>query len=326
MRESIPQETKRSRISTEPCLGAAGSVHRLIYAAPGKIVKTWIVKDSTPRELAVLRVLNAEIPDVAPRVLDSWPTGDDRISLLMEDASELPCVPAARSNGLPDFVFPESGPPDHSFFQEALRLLAITHGRFLGSTAALDGKLPVLAPGSMRMGCAALALCLGLLDASPDSRKLEALRGMDPLLLEQAAILNDPIAHTLLHGDFHLANIARAQRVVRILDWGEAMIGPAAWDLALCGESDINFYLSVRASFNSGLEPVATFPVRLRAAVICRMHRLLEVAMSKVLAGEGRWSGPAIGVCLDRLLTAASSPEFRGGAGIQFSFEQLDVE
>jgi hypothetical protein len=299
----------------------------LVYTARGEIVKTWIIKDGTRRELEVLQLLNREIPDVAPRVLDWWQTTkDESISLLMEDAAELPCASVTVTNGLPDFVFPEAGAPDHSFFREALRLMAMIHGRFLGRTATFDGKLPALAPGSIRIRCATLALSLRLLEPPPDSRALEIFGSMDPMLVEQAAILDDPIAHTLLHGDLHLANIARAQGAVRILDWGEAMIGPAAWDLALCGESDVEFYLSERASFNSGLEPTAAFYVRLRAAVICRMHRLLETAFANVVGGETRWSALAIQVCLDRLLTAAASPAFRGGEGIRFSLEQLDTE
>src|SRR5262249_31123367 len=161
-----------------------------------------------------------------------------------------------KSSELPDFVFPETGPPDHAVIQEALRLLALTHDRFIGRVAELPDELPALAP-DYRVSCVALALSMGLLELCHDTCAMKEFGRMDDVLSEQAAILKDPNAHTLLHGDFHLANIAYSDRGVRILDWGEAVIGPAAWDLALCPEEDIDFYLSARRASNSVTESAA---------------------------------------------------------------------
>jgi aminoglycoside phosphotransferase (APT) family kinase protein len=175
------------------------------------------------------------------------------------------------------------------------------------------------------MSCSALSLYLNLLGVAVDGASLSELGRMDGLLAEQAALLREEDSWTLLHGDLHLANIALCpDGSVRLLDWGEAAIGPPAWDLALCGAEDAALYLAAweERAPSAGLSE--RFYAQLRAAAVCRMHRLLELAIVRLLGEDQSLSAAALPVCLERMVEAAGSPEFRGGRGLRFEEAQKE--
>jgi aminoglycoside phosphotransferase (APT) family kinase protein len=139
-------------------------------------------------------------------------------------------------------------------YQAALRSLSSVHDRFTGPGlhAIAQLNLPNMAEryASVSPRLTAMAVPAGM-NHSQLSRLASRLeRAIDkgpPGSWNQANC-------TLLHGDLHPGNIwIDAKGSVLLMDWGEALIGPPAWDLALLPQQFLDAYLaavSARGGFS----------------------------------------------------------------------------
>lgn len=157
---------------------------------------------------------------------------------------------------------------------------------------------------------------------------------LDPLLVDELAqIAADTGYHaercatspaiTLVHRDLQPANVlVAADGTLRIVDWGRAAIGTAELDLVMCDTEAVLAYISSREDgYADDLEAVHA---RLRSATILGMF---EAIMSTVALVFGDAQQPnadglmnALPFYVERLVNAANSPSYSGGAPIEERF------
>jgi hypothetical protein len=261
-----------------------------------------IWKTATLLEAKVVGHIGHELSGILPLIL-TYPIplpelGSDVVGLLMED------FPSKVSLDLADQL--------HAYGR-ACEKIASVHSHFEGPRSGF-AKPKQLAPG-LASAIPEIPLLLDLM-ASISGITLE------PSLIAEITKIGRQFEHyhlccasagqrTLIHGDFHPANILyQAPAHVRIIDWAAAGTGPAEWDLVMCGEHQVSKYL---ASY--GFVPKGFFQ-RLQAAVIVRMFQFIHAALGLAFGDSSqsfeRFAG-AIPFYARRLVDAANSTPFLGG-------------
>ncbi len=314
-----------SAIALEPLSGSRGATHRIRFCSSGG--RSFVLKRVGEVEAAVHQLIGESLEAATMAITGRWRVetdGPGQLFLLLEDATGSEdrtevCQPRDTS------ARPEGAVICKDHFQEALRILVRVHAHFRGRGSELAAlgvppARPAWASGQVRDHCTTMALCADMLGIGQRRAENAAL---GPLLEEQAQFLASEAADgtsTLLHGDFHMGNIAVAgNRSVRIIDWGEARTGVPAWDLVACGAAEVDWYWQALLSCGFGFGSKRQFHRQVRAVVICRMWEFLETGMGGVLLQGKPELAAALPVCIERLLDAAGSPAYRGGRGMVFA-------
>ena len=323
-------------VGLEPLDGGStgASLFRFYYTLTDGSSPTFIIKKVGRLEYNLHRLLCREVPGTVPRFIGAWPTYQESTArsngdlfLLMEDVTcdELPSVTRKATIG-DDGLEIWTSVASAATFRGALRLLATVHTHFLNKTLELRRRGvqrtqidPVTLSESARRTHAALDLYADLLELPIDVLAIREVLRLGALLTEQLTLLQTARTWTLVHGDFHLGNIAVGREGgVRLLDWGSATLQVLVWDLVLCGEPEVEYYLGVLEACRCHFKSETLFYSQLRAAVICRTYLFLEMALNILVNRGSTRVAAALPLCVERLIEAASSPAFRGGRGVRF--------
>jgi hypothetical protein len=266
-----------------------------------------VVKRVSRLEYETHALLSRELPHVVPHLYVGAPSRAQQDWIVVMQHHRPTCSRASRSI-------------DRTTVQQVLRALAEIHQTYAHSVDRL--RLLGLTNAGASAGdlgerlAAALdvlpTLC-HLLHISIGADILHRAREAIETLKYHTAAQSGNSRPTLVHGDFHFDNILKAgDASVRITDWGCAAIQSPAWDLVLCSEREIDVYLSAGAVQPPG------FYESLRTAVLSRMAEFVVVASGMLLRGVTQ-VGDTLPLSLERLVEAATAPEFRGGRGVRFS-------
>jgi len=307
--------------------GRAG-VFRIVLAKARPHPSSLIVKCASPWEAEIqsriARELAETVPAVYGRPIPLKEQTTDAVALLMEDLGGrgMSCATHADAPG----SFPVR---QLAAYDRAVAMLAAVHAHFAGELSALPP------PKNLAAGFAEAAAGL------PDVLRLmvsivgvpladAAIKDVDragPRITECMSLFAETQALSLVHGDFHPGNVmVNAAGDVRIIDWSTATTGPAEWDLVICGERQIAYYLDARAA--AGRPADSTFFQRLRAAVVVRMVEFIGAAVRLVLADSSPLTETfrlAIPVYTGRLLEAAGASAFRGGDPVGAARTAVDL-
>jgi phosphotransferase family enzyme len=303
---------------------------RLRFNQPNGSPRSFVVKTVKAHEYAIHRLLSTQVSGATPRVFGGGRVGADLTTewlLVMEDFALGPLVWIA-----PDEPLPSSKPAPAasalllSSFQEALRLLAIIHARFLDRRSELEtcGVRPVhidpvALSESVPATCSLLTLCKTLLGLPLEAPMITEIKRIGVHLALMLKPLQMDACWTLVHGDFHFGNLLRdSSGNIRIADWGSAAIQSPAWDLVLCSETEVAYYVEVMGRCAHICRNEPEFFSQLRAAVIYRMYVFIQSAIVSVLNGRSPWMAPALPICMQRFIEVASSGCFRGGNAVRF--------
>ncbi|HKP47864.1 MAG TPA: aminoglycoside phosphotransferase family protein [Pyrinomonadaceae bacterium] len=260
-----------------------------------------IVKQVTHTEWTAHSLVSSAFSHVVPSLIGCGQAKANAYYLVMEDCG---------------------GPEDEKLMDlpamhTALRLLASVHQRFANnkrrlseaglSTAGLDASTV-----AFRLS-RALDVLVGLVpvfDVGVDEQQLKAAGVAAANLVCETAPLLDDSRHTLVHGDFHFGNIFLSSGgEVRLGDWGNAGIQSPAWDLIMCSENEVAYYLD-RVAAPDG------FFTLLRAAVLYRLAEFITTGVALLLSPANS-AGAALPLCIERFVEAAAGADFRGGRGVQ---------
>jgi hypothetical protein len=213
-------------------------------------------------EATVQRIVAAKLPGTTPEISGSTDVdGNGMISWSMPNLEEqgyvslISLLEAGRQDAL-------------SGYRAALGLLGRVHALFLG---CVDEFIEIGVPE------------VGTLEVSPPTTQM--LDSSDPEWSEMLsaiakALLAGPpdswskASVTLLHGDLHPANVLLSpENEVMILDWGEARIGLAAWDLGLVTPVMVQSYID--SGVPGGMD-TAEFRAQVRWAGILKAAQSLQ--------------------------------------------------
>ena len=303
------------------CLRAAGIAPQSVEAIAGHpdVLRirlsgsTLIWKAATRWEAGIHARIAAELNGVAPALHTApVPLPQGAVGLLMEDLG-------GPSLGVEEQL---------AAYGRAAAKLASVHRHFDGSrlaepkqfAAGLSDAVPEV-PSLLRM----LATVAGL---PLDAALIDEIEGAGAHFDQYWRCCFSAEPRTLIHGDFHPGNILGSGNAVRIIDWAAAAIGPAEWDLVMCGEPQVSEYLSVR--------DLRGFPETLRSAVVVRMFDFIRTAVALVFgegdaaqddAAEGETAADALLLSIPlyaaRLVEAANAARFHGGDPVRSARNQI---
>ncbi len=204
-------------------------------------IRGTVTKRTSATEARVQAAVAARCPGTTPDVIEfradpRFPgTGD----LLMNDLTVSGFRPLTTA-------LAEQDPAALAGYGSAVGAIARVHAEFLRSSLG-DAGLPRPPTVAERSAKAPRSLDLPVLPAG-DPQRYRALAAT----LEHALSTGPPASwpaepSTLVHGDLHPGNIwIDAAGSVLLLDWGEALTGPAAWDLAMLPAQCLRSYLQAR--------------------------------------------------------------------------------
>jgi hypothetical protein len=297
-----------------------GRVFRITFGTGPHDGHSVILKLASRWESKVLQRTAAELPRTVPALYGSpielGDSPEGPVGLLMEDLA-----PGGEELRAPDPATQTAA------YSGAIFPLAVVHDHFADDVARLAPRQAV----NGLLSAAVLALpdllrLLGAVGLPLDPASIDELADIGRHVEEHIDRCLSPHAQTLVHGDFHPANIimSESREDVRIIDWGRSGAGPPEWDLVLCGESEIRLYLATRRAVADREMELEPFCARLRAAVIVRMYEFICTTVNLVFGHRPKSSdavpvGPLltmIPMYLDRLVLAATSEPFLGGSPI----------
>lgn len=298
----LPEGLRQGRRVSLTVIGnhlAQSCVQRLTLAGKADSLNL-VVKRVSQTEFTTHALLSQEVPHLVPRLHAAVEIKANDWLLFMEDLS----VPG-----------PEAA-MDLTGMRSALRSLAEVHSRFANSRnrlrAAGLSTIGVNAPEVGRRLRQALDVLIAigpLFDLTAERTRIAGEVALS-LRSETIRLIKEP-RHTLVHGDFHFGNVLRLSRTeVRISDWGCAAMQVPAWDLIMCSEDEVSYYLD-HSKRGDG------FFQDLRAAVLYRMAEFI-IAGTRLLFASPVRIADTLPLCIDRLIEAATAMEFRGGRGVHF--------
>jgi hypothetical protein len=261
-----------------------------------------VVKRVSRIEYQTHSLLFRELPHLVPGLLATGKIKENDWLLVMEDSSTSEAEPVM----------------DLTAMRSALRALAEVHCQFSNRKHRLRAAGLSTAGNNAREVGDQLGTVLDLLmtvkslfDIALDEDRLRIAREVALTLDLETVPLLKPSNQTLVHGDFHFENILRAPTTgVRLTDWGSAAIQVPGWDLVMCSENEVEYYLSCTSRPDG-------FYRCLRAAVLYRMAEFIVTGTGLLFTSMERIAD-TISVCIERLVQTAAATEFRGGQGVRF--------
>lgn len=290
---------RRASLSTIRSASSSAYIRRLTLRGESDSLNL-VVKRVLRTEWATHSLLNEELPRVVPQLHGAGEIGANDWCLVMEDLSL------------------QTGTMNLTGMRAALRSLAEVHRRFANRRRELPAEGPATAGTTAaevgRQLGQALEVLIGiapLLEMEIDEYKMKIAREVAQCLASETAHLTQDRRHALVHGDFHFGNIFQfSETEVRIGDWGSAALQVPAWDLIMCSEQEVAYYLA-HADHAEG------FCDDLRAAVLYRMAEFITTGVMFLLTPAGALAD-TLPLCFDRFIEAATTADFRGGSGVRF--------
>lgn len=271
----------------------------------------WKIAD--PWEARVHARIAAELNDIAPALhCEPIPLPGGAVGLLMEDLG-------AASLGVEEQL---------AVYGQAAAKLAVVHRHFERAHLAEPKRLAEGLSDAVPSIPSLLRVLAAIGGVPLDEALIDEIEKVGAHFDEHLNRCSSAESLTLIHGDFHPGNILCKGKTVRIIDWARAAIGPAEWDLVMCGEPQVSQYLAVRSLTGS--------PERLRSAVVVRMFEFIRAAVALVFGqGDSAQDDPAeaeaaadamllsIPLYAARLVEAANSVRFYGGDPVRAVRDRL---